>query len=171
MRRLPVVQHLTAEEARGRYRACRSAVERTRWQVVWLLLHTDHPLPPAAVGQVVGLSAVAVRGILRRWNALGPDGLTDRRRGNGAARRSDAGRWADLRAAVRRRPPDGGLWSGPKVAAYARRWGVRVSARTGWAWLRRLGLTPQVPRPVHPNTAAPAARAAWKKTCGGGSAG
>jgi len=27
---------------------------------------------------------------------------------------------AALRAALRRRPPDGGLWSGPKAARYAR---------------------------------------------------
>lgn len=171
MRRLAVVGHLTARAARVCYRACRRAVERTRWHVVWLLLRTDRPRTPAQVGEVVGLSAVAVRHILARWNAHGPDGLTDGRQENGAAPRLSAERWAALSRAVRRRPLDGGLWSGPKVAGYVRRWGVRVSARTGWAWLRQLGLTPQVPRPAHPRAADPPTRRRWKKTCGDGSAG
>jgi transposase len=171
MKRLAVVQHLSAAEARARYRACRPAVERTWWHAVWLLLRTDRPHTPAQVGEVVGLSAVAVRHLLARWNAHGPDGLADRRRGNGAAPRLPAERWAALGRAVRRRPPDGGLWSGPKVAAYARRWGVRVSAWTGWAWRRRLGLTPQVPRPSHPQAADAPARRRWNNTCGDGSPG
>jgi transposase len=42
-------------------------------------------------------------------------------------------------------PPDGGLWTGPKVTAYVHdRWGVTVGKPTGWKWLRRLGFTLQV---------------------------
>jgi transposase len=112
---------------------------------------------------------IAVRNTLRRWNRLGPEGLTDRRRGNGAAPRLAAAQRAAPRAALRQRPPDGGLWSGPKVARYARdRWGVRVSAQAGWQWLRSLGFTLQVPRPSHPGAADAAARRRWKKTCGRG---
>ena len=45
-------------------------------------------------------------------------------------------------------PPDGGLWTGPKLAAYAaERYAVVVAKQTGWVWMRQLGLTPQVPRP------------------------
>jgi transposase len=169
MRRLPVARHLTADEARAGYRACPQPVEKARWHAVWLLLRTDRPRTPAQVADVVGLSAVAVRQALRRWNRLGPDGLTDRRRGNGAAPRLTAAQRAALRSAVRRRPPDGGLWSGPKVARYARgRWGVRVGPRTGWQWLRDLGFTLQVPRPSHPRAADPDAQRRWKKTCGRG---
>src|SRR5262245_11246009 len=166
MRRLPVERHLTADQARARYRACPHPVEKTRWHALWLLLRTDRPRSPAQVADGVGLSVVAVRHTLRRWNRLGPDGLTDRRRGNGAAPRLAVPQRAALRAALRQRPPDGGLWSGPKVARYARdRWGVRVSAQAGWQWLRGLGFTLQVPRPSHPGAAAAAARRRWKKTC------
>ena len=45
---------------------------------------------------------------------------------------------------------------------------VEVGPVTGWRWLRDLGFTLQVPRPSHPKSATPAARRAWKKTCGGG---
>jgi transposase len=104
------------------------------------------------VANLVGLSVIAVRYVLRRCNRLGPDGLTDRRRGNGAAPRLTTDQRAALRSALRKRPPDGGLWSGPKVARYVRgRWGVRVTPQAGWLWLRELGFTLQVPRPSHPS--------------------
>ena len=169
MRRLPVERHLTADQAWARYRASSHPIEKTRWHALWLLLRTDEPRTPAQVTGVIGLSVIAVRQALRRWNQLGPDGLTDRRRGNGAAPRLTPDRRAALRAALRRRPPDGGLWSGPKVARYARgRWGVRAGPRTGWRWLRELGFTLQVPRPAHPRAAGAAARRRWKKICGRG---
>lgn len=126
MRRLPVLRHRTAAQAWAAYRACRQPVEKVRWHAVWLLPRTDGGRTPAQVGDAVGLSAVAVRHPLGRWNALGPDGLTDRRRRNGAASKLDRRQRAALRAAVRRRPPDGGLWTGPKVARYvADRWDDR----------------------------------------------
>ena len=169
MKRLPVAHHLTADQARSQYRACRHPVEKTRWHAVWLLLRADQPRTPAQVGGVVGLSAVTVRDALRRWNAHGPDGLADRRQGNGAKPKLAAGQRAELLAALKRRPPDGGLWTGPKVARFVcDRWGVAVCGQTGWQWLRDLGFTLQVPRPSHPRSAGAPARRRWKKTCGGG---
>jgi transposase len=67
------------------------------------------------------------------------------------------------------RPPDGGVWTGPKVARYVRdRWQVTVCPETGWRWLVALGFSLQVPRPSHPRAADRPRRRAWKKTCGGG---
>jgi transposase len=169
MKRLPVERHLTANQARAKYRACRHPVEKTRWQAVWLLLRADHPRTPAQVAEVVGLSVITVRDVLHRWNAHGPGGLADRRKGNGAKPRLTAGQRAELFAALKGRPPDGGLWAGPKVARYVReRWAVRVCPQTGWQWLRDLGFTLQVPRPSHPRAADLSARRRWKKTCGTG---
>jgi transposase len=169
MRRIPFTRHLTESETRRAYRACRHAVEKVRWHAVWLLARTDCPRSPAEVAQVAGLSDVAVRGLLRRWNLLGPEGLADRRSGNGRAARLSARRWGALARALTRRPADGGLWTGPKAAPHVLdRWGVRVRPETGWRWLRRLGLTLQVPRPAHPRSAARADRRRWKKTCAGG---
>ena len=165
MKRLPVERHLSAEQARGRYVACRHPVEKTRWHAVWLLLRQDEPRTPAQVAGVLGLSAVTVRDYLHRWNAKGPDGLLDLRKGNGAEPLLGAARRAALLAAVKKRHPDGGLWTGPKVALYVRdRWGVEVCPQTGWQWLKDLGLTLQVPRPSHPRAAGPAQRRRWKKT-------
>lgn len=169
MKRLPVERHLAANQARAKYRACRHPIEKTRWHAIWLLLRTDGPRTPAQVAELVGLSVITTRDVLKRWNAHGPDGLSDGRTNNGSAPKLDAGQRVTLLAALKNRPPDGGLWSGPKVAAFVRReWGVEVCPQTGWKWLRDLGFTLQVPRPSHPTTADPAARRRWKKTCAGG---
>ena len=61
-------------------------------------------------------------------------------------------------------PPDGGLWTGPKIAAWmAATLGRPVHPQRGWEMLQRLGLRPKVPRPRHAK-ADPAAQAAFKKS-------
>ena len=166
---LPFVRHRTPNQIRAKYRACRHPVEKTRWHAIWLLSRTDQPRTSDQVGNLVGLAGVTVRAILHRWNESGPDGLTDRRRGNGAAPKLTARRRDALYAAVQKRPPDGGLWTGPKVARYVRtRWQVAVRPETGWRWLVELGFSLQVPRPSHPNAADRPTRRAWKKTCDDG---
>jgi transposase len=163
MQRLPVLRHRTARQVWAKYRACRHPAEKTHWHVIWLLLRTDEPRTPAQAAAVVGVSAVTARAVLHRWNGHGPAGLADRRATNRGKPALTDGQRAELFAALKKRPPDGGLWTGPKVAAYARdRWGVRVAPQTGWRWLVDLGFTLQVPRPSHPKAAHPAARRRWK---------
>ena len=169
MQRLSVIRHRTVRQAWARYRACRPPVEKTRWHLVWLLLRADEVRTPAQAAAVVGVSVITARAVLHRWNADGPAGLTDRRAGNRGQPRLTDDQRAALFVALKGRPPDCGLWTGPKVAAYVRdHWGVRVAPQTGWRWLRELGFTLQVPRPSHPRSAGPTARRRWKKTCDGG---
>ncbi len=84
MARIPFVRHRTANQIRAAYRVCRRPVEKVRWHALWLLALTGERRTPAPVMASVGLSDVTVRAVLRRQNAHGPDGLTDRRTGNGA---------------------------------------------------------------------------------------
>jgi transposase len=154
-------------QIRSKYRSCRHPVEKTRWHAIWLLARTDVTRSPEQVAGVVGLSAVTVRDLLRRWNAHGSDGLTDRRKNNGADPKLTTRRTQALRTALLKRSPDGGLWTGPKVARYVRqRWQVTVRPKTGTRWLHALGFTRQVPRPSHPQAADARTRRAWKKTYG-----
>jgi transposase len=166
--RLPIVLRLPPEEIARRYRACRSGVEKTHWQALWLLTRPDQPQSPAQAALQVGLTPVWVRTLLKRWNAEGPDGLAGRRRGtNGGRSKLTTDQQIDLWDALQHAPPGGGLWTGPKVAAYVRdRWGVQVCLQTGWEWLRGLGFSLQVPRPSHPEAATPAARRAWERRPG-----
>src|SRR5262245_50346097 len=105
MPRIPFVRHRTANRVRAKYRACRHPVEKVRWHAVWLLARTDEPRTPAQVAGVVGLSDVTVRAILHRWNAAGPDGLVDGRKGNGSEPRLTPRRREALYAALQQRPP------------------------------------------------------------------
>ena len=140
--------HLGADELERRYRAARDPVERAHYQIVWLL---SQGRATAEVMAATGYSRGWVQAVARRYNRDGPAGLGDRRHANpgGAALLDDAGRGA-LRQALAGAAPDGGLWSRPKVAAWlAERLGRAVGAQRGWEYLRRLGRTPQVPRPAH----------------------
>ncbi len=84
------------------------------------------------------------------------------RRKNGTESVLTPGRQAELYAALQADPPDGGLWTGPKVTRYARdRWGVEVVPQTGWRWLVRLGFALRVPRPRHPKAANPEPQRVW----------
>jgi transposase len=163
--RLPIVLHLSPAEIARRYRACRDGVEKTHWQILWLLTRTDDTPAPAEVAEQVGLTPAWARAVLKRWNAQGPSGLADRRAArNGARPKLTAEQQAGLYAALEQPPPDGGLWTGPKVAAFARdHFGVTVCKQTGWGWLRGLGFSLQVPRPKNPGAAPDERRRAWKR--------
>jgi transposase len=166
--RLPIVPHLSPDEIARRYRACRTGVEKTHWQILWLLTRPAAPPTPAAVAAQVGLTPAWVRTVLKRWNAAGPVGLADRRTTtNGGRPRLSAEQQAALFEALQGRPDDGGLWTGPKVAAYARdRWDVAVRVETGWRWLTQLGLSLQVPRPRNPGAATADEQRRWKRRPG-----
>jgi transposase len=163
--RLPIVPHLTPDQIYRRYRACRTGVEKTHWHLIWLLTRPEQPLAPAQAAAAVGLTAVRARAVLKRWNAQGPTGLTDRRAGTcGGRSKLTTDQQIDLWAARQQPPPDGGLRTGPKVTRYVRdRWGVTVGKPTGWRWLRGLGSSLQVPRPCHPKAASAAEQQAWKR--------
>lgn len=149
MPRLLVVDaHLPVAEWEHRYRACRDPVERSRWQMVWLV-GAGHRVPEVAA--LTGYTANWVREIIRRFNAEGPAGIADRRHANPGQPPllSPALREA-LREALADPPPDGGLWTSRKVAAWmAARLGRDIGEVRGWEALRSLGFTPQRPRPAN----------------------
>ena len=60
----------------------------------------------------------------------------------------DAAQQAQLRAVLGGPAPDGELWTGHKVAGWmSAQLGRPVSEQRGWEDVRRVGFTPQRPRP------------------------
>ena len=162
MNRLPIIAHLPPAEIARRYRACTDGAEKTRWQVLWLVTRPDQPLSAGRAALSVGLTAAWGRTLLKRWNAGGPDGLADGRKGNGPDDALTPAQQADLYQALQAEPPDGGLWTGPKVARFVRdRWGIEVVPQTGWRWLNDLGFSLRVPRPRHPKAATADQQRVW----------
>jgi transposase len=161
MRRLHLPPHLALDELERRYRRADDPVARSQWQMLWLL---SGGMPTAEVARVTGYSVNWIREIARRYREDGPAGIGDRRRGNpGAALLLDAGQQERLRAALAGPAPDGGLWTCRHVAAWiGAAIGRPVDPARGWAWRRRLGFTPQRPRPREAR-ADPGAQEAFKK--------
>jgi transposase len=161
-KRLSIQPHLTHEDLERRYRAAKDPVARSHWPMVWLLAQGT---PSEQVAAVTGYSLKWLRTLVQRYNQQGPGVLGDRRRRNpGSMGLLSPDQRTALANALNQPPPDGGLWTGPKVAAWMAATLRRpVYAQRGWEMLRRLGLTPQVPRPRHAK-ADPEAQAAFKKS-------
>jgi transposase len=157
-----IVDHLPLEELEARYRAARDATEARHTQAIWLLAQGRTVLE---VAEVLAFVPRWVEELAARYNALGPEALGDQRRRNGrAASLLTEDVLAALAERVRTPPEAGGLWSGPKVAAWmARHLGLaRVHPQRGWEALKRIGWSVQAPRPRHPRAATPEQRAAFK---------
>ena len=157
---MTIAPHLSVDELEQRYRRADDPIARSQWQMVWLLASG---LPTGQVARVTGYSVRWVQEIARRYRA-GPQAIGDRRHGNpGASPLLDAAQQEQLRQALAGPAPDDGIWSCRSVAAWrSQTLGRPVSAQRGWEWMRRLGFTPQRPRPRE-TRADPVAQEAFKK--------
>jgi transposase len=162
MKRFHVIEHLTTDEVACRYKGCPNPREKTHWQIIWLLQQPNGPRSANAVARIVGYSPTWVRTLVTRWNQHGPEGLTDRRKDNGPQELLTPEQQTQLFDALQTEPPDGGLWTAPKVVQFVKgRWGIEVVPQTGWRWLRDLGFTLRVPRPQHPKAATAEQQRVW----------
>jgi transposase len=157
-----LVAHLSTAELGQRYRAARQPIERSHLQIVWLL---SQGRSEREVMAVTGYGARWIGEIVRRYNAEGAGRLGDQRAKNTGARpllsQEDE---AALRDALAEPPTDGGLWSGPKVAAWmTARLGRKIWPQRGWDSLRKLGYSSQVPRPRHAKAASTKEQEAFKR--------
>jgi transposase len=160
-RRLTAADHLPLAELERRYRAARDPVARSHWHIVWLVASGRSCAEAAAA---TGYCVDWVRAVLKRYNAAGSAGLGDRRHANrGAPPLLAPAQEAELRAALGGPAPDGGLWTGRKVADWmAARVGRPLHEARGWEAMVRLGFRPLRPRPRE-ERADPEAQAAFKK--------
>lgn len=159
--RVALADHLSLAALEQRYRTCRDPGERSRWHMLWLV---GQGHSGAAVARLTGYSDVWVRTIVHRYNDHGPDAVADGRRTNhGQAPLVPPDARAALRTALAAPPPDGGVWTGPKAAAWlSARLDRPISPQRAWEVLRSLDYALQRPRP-RAATADPAAQDAFKK--------
>jgi transposase len=142
-----VVSHLTVDELYERYRRSESVFERTQWQILWW---RARGLGTGEVTKLTGYQPDWIRRIVRRYNAEGPDGVVDRRLQNGAEPMLNEALQEELLSLLQGPAPDGGLWNSVKVGRWmSEKLGRPVGKQRGWDYLRRLGLSPQRPRPRH----------------------
>lgn len=145
--RIQLAPHLSTEDLFARYRGEKRSAEKTHWQVLWLLSQGKTSQEAA---DVTGYSSRWVRRLVARYNAGGPEAMRDRRRENKRQPLLNEGQRAELSTALEGEAPGGGLWSGPEVARWmSKKLGRTVRPQRGWDYLRRVGYTPQIPRPAH----------------------
>ena len=142
-------ERLSAKQLKDRYRSARDPVLRAHLHIVWQL---SLGKPLREVAELAGYSTKWVKEIYRRYEEQGVEGLGDRRHTNpGAAERAllSERQQRGLQQALLEPPPEGGMWSSSKAARWIERRTGRpnVHAQRGWEYLRKLGNTPQVPRP------------------------
>jgi transposase len=129
-KRTRVAEHLSLAELERCYRRARDPVERSHVQIVWLLAQGK---PRAEVAAVTGDGVRWIGEIVRRYNQAGPTGLGDRRHANpGGQPILSPAQQQRLGDALQGPAPDGGLWTGPKVATW-------IEAETGHAADPQLG--------------------------------
>jgi transposase len=162
-RRVKVADHLGIDELEHRYRTAKEGIERSHFQIIWLLArhHT-----PAEVAEVTGYSRDWVYKLLRSYNLQGPSALGDKRHHNrGQPPLLDDLQLAYLWQALQTPPADGDLWDGPKVAQWMSALLERpVYPQRGWEYLKGLEMRLRRPRPHH-QASDFAEQQQWKKNC------
>ena len=161
-KRIRLADHLTVEELERRYRQETDGRARTHWQMLWLLAQGK---TTQEVADVTGYTVEWIRELVHRYNQQGPKAVEDRRHHNpGAPRVLTAEQEAELDTALEGPSPDGGLWTGPKVAQWINTRAKRpITNYAGWVYLRRFPRRLLVPRPQHTQSD-PEQQAAFKKT-------
>ncbi len=147
-----IVAHYTSEELKEKYRSSPDQVEAKRWHLLWKI----------SVGWSIKNSAIAVginydyaKEILKRYNEKGGEGVKNQRKKTqkqgGKKPLLNDSQLEKLARALESKPSDGGIWTGPKVAAWiAQETGVeKVWNQRGWDYLKKCNYTWQRPRPKH----------------------
>jgi len=147
-RRITVEGYLSTEELQQHYRRSRHPSEKMHWQVLWLIAEGQGA---EEVATVTGYTINWVRELVVRYNRGGPDAVVDGRRGHSGRRPLlSVEQEQALQEALGGVAPNGGLWSGPEVARWMSvRLDRSVPPQRGWVYLRKMGQSPQVPRPRH----------------------
>ena len=159
-----VADHLSVSALEEKYRWCTDVTAAWHVQAIWLLAK-GHPI--AEVSATVSYARRWVERRLARSKAEGLDALGDLRRRTGTRPLVlKPERLDKLKARLRAPPPDGGLWTSSKGAAWmAGELGLAaVLPQRGWEARKAIGGSVQKPRPRHPASATPEERETFKKS-------
>jgi transposase len=148
-----LADHLSTEELKDAYRLSQDPVESRRWHFLWKI----------ALGWSVKNSTLAVGisesygwTILKNYNSKGKEGVKNQKKESHAHRRGskpilDEEQFLKLTEALKQKPEDGGIWTGPKVARWLAKETKRevVHPQRGWDYLKKCNYSWQKPRPKH----------------------
>jgi len=163
---LRIKPHLTHEEITERYRKCKNAREKSYWHLIKLMADPKKERLVTEAAQIVGFCQNWARTLAHRYNEEGPENFIDKRKNNQGreAFLNDEQQEELKKILIEKRPPDGGLWTGPKVALWIKKKTKKnITAVGAWKWIRKSGFTLQVPRPKNIKAATPEETEVFKK--------
>lgn len=137
-RRVKLVPHLTAEEVDDAIKIATDPVQERRLRAIRLLQEGRRAYE---VASALERSRAWVTQTVRLYNQHGPEALCDGRHQNkGPPRRLDEDDLQHLQQALKQPPPEGGRWSGVKVARWVREeLGKPLHKSRGVEYLKLLG--------------------------------
>lgn len=165
-RKVSLEPHFSSKELEKKYKQSQDPVESRKYHLLWLVSQ-DYQLKEAV--EVVGLNYNYGYKIVKRYNTEGVEGIRNRRKlrcpGKSRALLNEK-QEQELREQLKSPAPDGGVWTGPKVARWIEQTTgrARVWNQRGWDYLKKLKHSWQRPRPHHAKGDAQA-QAAFKKNC------
>lgn len=148
MRRLKIAAHLDIETLEKRYRDSQDGIERSHWQILWLLASGQ---PSEVVAQVTGYSVKWIRILVGRYNGEGEAAVGDQRHHNpGASGQLNQVQQRRLSAWLSEAAARGEHVSGRQVAEWmSKTLGKPVHVQRGYEIRKRLGFSAQWPRRRH----------------------
>ena len=147
-KQLRIEGHLSEAELEQRYRTAKGGIERSHFQVIWLLSQGKRS---QEVAEVTGYHVERVRQLVRRYNQEGPEGLGDQRQHNlGRERLLSEEQERELKTEVEAAFAAGQAYTGVDVARrMSEMLGRPVIRQRGWELLKRWKHQLKVPRRQH----------------------
>lgn len=147
-KKLVLSQHLSTQELFNRYRSASNVIQKSHYQIIWLLSTSK---TPKQVAETTGYSQTWIYQLINRYNQKGEAGLGDLRISNpGKEPLLNDIQQAQLHQVLTFPAPDGGLWNGRKVAEWMGEIaGKKVTRMRGWEYLKQMEYSLKVPRPEH----------------------
>jgi transposase len=150
-RKAHLEEHYSCEALKQNYLSSVDKIERRRWHLLWLV-REGWTIKQAA--EVVGMNYDYARACVKEYNERGAEAVRNKHKGK-QGRQAKAllsqSQVKALRQRLQSPPPDGGLWTGPKVAQWIATTTGRekVYPQRGWDYLKKLRHSLKVPRPEH----------------------
>ena len=160
-RRISITPHLSIEELELGYRRAKDGIQRSHYQIIWLLAQGKKT---EEVAQLTGYTRSWIYELVWGYNRLGAEALGDKRKENcGRKPLLDDVQQAQLWQALQEAPTNGDLWDGPKVAQWiSELLGRKIHPQRGWEYLRGMEMRRRRPRPAHTESD-PEEQERWKK--------
>jgi transposase len=150
-RKVNLASHYSSDELKQKYIKSQDSVEGRRWHLLWKI-SLGWSIKNSAVA--VGINYEYAKKIVKKYNSLGSEGVKNfknkqRKKSGGKKPLLTEEQFQKLYKELESSSPDGGTWTGTKVARWIEKeTGIKkVWNQRGWDYLKKFRYSWQSPRP------------------------